>query len=131
MKAAQLIADALSSWNTYEDASAQAHQHFQHLDPDEVERLARRAFTEEFRATLRRKDANGVPLYGNVATTDRVTGQTVKRYKQTAMFDVDDYRVAINDCHLRAASERRTARALQKDCLVRLGVQVTLDGRAA
>lgn len=131
MKAAQLITDALSSWRTYEDAADQAHQYFDQLDADEVNRLARRAFAEEFRSMLRRKDSSGVPLYGNVEVTDPSTGKTTRRYKQTAMFTADDYRVAINACHLRASAERRTARALQKDCAARLGVQLRLDGRAA
>lgn len=131
MKASQLIADALTAWRTYEDAADLAHQNFDQLDEDEIERLARRAFTEEFRSTLRRKDRNGVPLYGNVEATDPATGKTVRRYKQTAMFDVEDYRVAIAACRVRIAAEDRTARALVKDCADRLGVQLRLDGTAA
>jgi hypothetical protein len=130
MKAARLIADALSDWRVVQDAPDLAHELFDHLDEDELTRLAQRAFTEEVRAALRRK-VNGVPVYANVEQVDPVTGEKVRLYKQTAMFDVDDYIVAIKACRSRAEAEHRTARALQKDCAARLGVQLRLDGRAA
>lgn len=131
MKAHSLIADALSEWRVLRDAPDLAHELFTRLGPEEVERLAVRAFTDEVRAALRRKDAVGVPVYANVEQADETTGEIVRRYKQTAMFDVGDYEAAIKSCRQRAAAENRTARALQKDCAVRLGVQLTLDGRAA
>lgn len=130
MKAARLIADALSDWRIVRDAPDLAHDLFDGLDDDEVQRLALRAFTDEVRATLRRK-VDGVPVYANVEQVDPATGETVRRYKQTAMFDVDDYVSAIASCNRRADAERRTARALQKDCAARLGVQLRLDGTAA
>lgn len=130
MKSARLIADALSDWRVVRDAPDLAHELFAHLDEDELERLALRAFTEEIRGTLRRK-VDGVPMYANVEQVDPATGETVRRYKQTAMFDLDDYVVAIKACRSRAEAEHRTARALQKDCAKRLGVQLRLDGRAA
>lgn len=131
MKSAQIIADVLSSWRTFEDAGNRAHEAFAQLDPDEIERLALRAFTEEFRATLRRKDSRGVPLYGNVEKTDPGSGRTVRRYKQTALFTEDDYRSAIASCQRRAKAETHTARALIADCAARLDVQLRLDGRDA
>lgn len=131
MKAHQLIADALSDWRAVRDAPDLAHDLFGALSEDEVERLALRAFTDEVRATLRRKDSNGVPLYGNVEQADPLTGELVRRYKQTALFEVEDYQAAIKSCRVRAEAEHRTARALARDCAQRLGVQLTLDGRAA
>jgi hypothetical protein len=130
MKAARLIADALSDWRVVRDAPDLAFDLFAQLDEDELHRLALRAFTDEVRATLRRK-VDGVPLYANVEQVDPTTGETVRRYKQTAMFDVDDYVSAIASCQRRADAERRTARALRDDCAKRLGVQLRLDGRAA
>lgn len=130
MKSSRLIADALSDWRVVRDAPDLAHDLFDQLDDEERERLALRAFTDEVRATLRRK-VDGVPLYANVEQVDPATGETVRRYKQTAMFDVDDYVVAIKACRARAEAEHRTARALQQDCAKRLGVQLRLDGRAA
>lgn len=131
MKASQLIADALSEWRTFQDAADLAQQHFDALDEEEISRLAVRAFTEEFRATLRRKDSNGVPLYANVQQVDPVSGETSRRYKQTQLFDESDYKAAIASCQQRSRAELRTAKALADDCLTRLGVQLAFDGRAA
>lgn len=131
MKSHALIADALSEWRTVQDAPDLAHDLFGGLDADEVERLALRAFTDEVRAALRRKNSDGVPVYGNVEKVDPTTGQRTRRYKQTAMFDESDYRSAIESCRARAAAEIRTADALVKDCAERLGVQLRLDGSVA
>jgi hypothetical protein len=129
VKAKHLIADALSEWRPVQDAPDLAHSLFAALDDDERERLALRAFTDEVRASLRQK-VDGVPIYASVERVNE-QGETVRHYKQTALFDVEDYRIAIDACQRRAAAETRTARALQKDCAARLGVQLTLDGRAA
>lgn len=130
MTSHKLIADALSDWRTIRNAADLAHDLVADLTEDDRERLILRALTEEVRAALRRKE-NGVPVYGNVEVIDPVTGEKVRRYKQTAMFDVEDYRSAIASCSQRAKAEMRTARALRADCASRLGVQLYLDGRAA
>lgn len=130
MKSAQVIADALSDWRPVRDAADSAEETFHQLDADEVDRLAHRAFAEEWRAQLRKK-VNGVPIYGNIERVDAATGDTVRLYKQTSLFELDDYRSAIAACDRRAKAERRTARALAEDCQNRLGVQLRTDGRAA
>lgn len=131
MKSHQAISNALSDWKVVQDAPSLARDLFGALDDDERDRLALRAFTDEVRSTLRRKDSDGVPVYGNVERVDASTGATVRRYKQVAAFDLDDYGAAIRSARRRAAAESRTVSALRRDCAVRLGVQLTLDGRPA
>lgn len=125
MKSRELIADALSSWHAVQNAPDLAHQLFDRLDDDEKDRLAQRAFTDEVRATLRRKDENGVPLYTSVVQPDE-KGEPQRIYKQTALFDEDDYRTAIGFYMREAAANRRVAVALVDDCKRRLGVQLSL-----
>lgn len=131
MKSHAVIASALSDWKDVRDAPSLARDLFDSLDDEERERLALRAFTDEVRSTLRRKGADGVPVYGNVERVDVATGQTVRQYKQVAAFDLDDYGAAIRSARRRAAAEARTVAALRADCAARLGVQLTLDGRPA
>ncbi|HWH13180.1 MAG TPA: hypothetical protein VNT51_00420 [Miltoncostaeaceae bacterium] len=90
MKSHQAIANALSDWKVVQDAPSLARDLFGALDDDERDRLALRAFTDEVRSTLRRKNADGVPVYGNVEQVDAATGSLVRRYKQTAAFTVED-----------------------------------------
>lgn len=130
MKSHQVIANALSDWKAVQDAPSLARDLFGALDVEECERLALRAFTDEVRSTLRRKDASGVPLYGNVEKVDVATGEAVRQYKQVAAFDVEDYGVAIRSARRRAAAEARTVAALRADCAARLGVQLTITGEA-
>lgn len=129
MKSKQLIADALSDWRGVRNAPDLAHDLFTQLDDDEIERLALRGLTEEVRATLRRKDENGVPLYTSVTQPDE-NGEPRRVYKQTALFDEDDYVVAIGFYMREAVANRRVAEALVKDCKRRLGIQLSLRGVA-
>jgi hypothetical protein len=125
VKSAALIADALSEWRPVRNAPDLAEELFQHLDSDEIERLARRAFTDEVRTGLRRKDADGVPLYTSVIESDD-EGKPRRVYKQTALFDVADYEVAIAFYVREARANNRVALALIADCQRRLGVQLRL-----
>lgn len=127
MKAQQLIADALSEWREVQDAPDLAQQLFDRLDDDEIERLAVRGFTDEVRAALRRKDSGGVPVYANVERIDK-DGSRIRLYKQTSLFTVDDYRIAVASYERRAAANHRVAVALAKDCKTRLHVTIPLPG---
>lgn len=126
MKSSDLIADALSEWRPVRSAPDLAHELYAHLDSSEIERLARRAFTDEVRAGLRRKDADGVPLYTSVLESDD-EGKPRRVYKQTALFDVDDYQIAVAFYVREARANSRVAVALIEDCKRRLGVQLQLS----
>lgn len=126
MKSKDLIADALSEWRPVRNAPDLAHQLFDRLDDDEIQRLAQRAFTDEVRASLRRKDENGVPIYTSVLNVDGAGNET-RIYKQTELFDVDDYRDAIASYMRASVANRAVAIALSKDCHARLGVQLRLN----
>lgn len=129
IKASQAIADALSSWREIQDAPDLARDLFDLLDRDELARLAMRGLTDEIRATLRRRH-NGVPLYTSIVRTAK-DGSQKRLYKQTALFDVDDYRVAVDQYARKAAGNYRVAVALVADCRARLGVQLPIPGLAA
>lgn len=131
MKARTLIHDALSDWRPVRNAPDLAHDLFDQLDADEITRLAMRGLTDEIRATLRRKDSNGVPLYTSVLTPDPDGGEPQRVYKQTAMFDVEDYTVAIRFYRQEARANDAVAEALVADCKRRLGVQLSIDGLAS
>ncbi len=131
MKAHQLIRDALSDWRSVRNAPDLAHDLFADLDAEEIARLALRGLTDEVRSTLRRKDPNGVPLYTSVLAPD-VEGEEPQRiYKQTALFDMNDYTVAVQFYRQEARANLRVARALVDDCLRRHGVQLQIDGITA
>lgn len=130
MKARELIDDALSAWRPVESAPDLARDIYDHLDADEVARLAMRGLTDEVRAMLRRKDENGVPVYTSVwAPGDDGTPQRI--YKQTALFEVNDYTTAVDFYRREARANLRVAQALTADCYRRLGVQLSIDGLAS
>ena len=130
MKSSQAIGDALSAWRPIESAPDLAHETFELLDADEITRLAIRAYTDEVRAALRRKDVNGVPAYTSVLAP-ATDGKTVRVYKQTALFTEADYRAAVRFYRREADSNRRVADALVKDCKRRLGIQLRITDSAA
>lgn len=127
VKAREAIRAALVTWRPVEDAPSLARDTFGQLDHDEVLRLAMRAYTDEVRAELRRKDGNGVPQFTSVLTTDG-EGNKQRIYKQTALFDVADYEMAITSYLAEARANYRVARCLAKDCARRLGVQLAVPG---
>lgn len=131
MKAHDLIRDALSDWREVRNAPDLAHDLFNRLDSDEIERLAMRGLTDEVRATLRRKDTNGVPLYTSVLTPNPDGGDPQRIYKQTALFDVEDYKTAVSFYRREARANEVVAEALTADCYRRLGVQLAIDGLAS
>lgn len=129
MKSLDIIRAALADWRPIADAPELADSTFHDLDDEEIGRLALRAFTEEIRKELRRK-ISGVPVYTSVITADE-DGERRRVYKQTALFEVADYRVAI-DFYLRESeANRRVAKALAADCQRRLGIQLQIPGLAA
>jgi hypothetical protein len=131
VKAHALISDALSDWRKVRNAPDLAHDLFDDLDDDERDRLAMRGFTDEIRATLRRKDKNGVPVYSSVLTPALDGTEPERIYKQTALFDVADYEVAVRSYREAARVNNKIARALVEDCLRRLGVQLVIEGLAS
>jgi hypothetical protein len=129
VRSIDVIRKELSVWRPVADAPSLARDSFGKLDPDEVIRLAMRAYTEEVRQELRRK-VDGVPVYTSVIAADS-EGNPQRLYKQTELFDVSDYRVAI-DFYLREAeANRRVAKALAEHCKRRLGVQLMIPGLVA
>lgn len=130
MKSSDIITDKLSAWREIQNAADLAHGTFDQLDTEEIQRLALRAYTEEWRAALRRKDANGVPIYTSILAPDE-TGELRRIYKQTALFDVEDYEVAIDFYQREAKANQRVAQALAADCFRRHGVQLSIDGLAS
>lgn len=125
MKSHQVIAESLSTWRTVESAVDLAHETFHQLDDDERERLALRAYTDEVRATLRRKH-KGVPAYSNVDRLNPATGQVEQVYKQTEAFDVEDYKMAVRSYGNRARQNLNVAKALAEKCRADLGVQLPI-----
>lgn len=125
MKAKELINDVMSEWRTVRRAPDLAHELFDHLDPDEVQRLAMAGFTQEIGKMLRKKGSNGVPVYSNIDSID-TTGKKVRQYKQTAAFSVEDFELAVGSYTTRAESNFRVAHALMKACASKFGVQLTL-----
>jgi hypothetical protein len=128
MKAKETIRSALADWREIQNAPALAETTFGELDQDEVIRLAMRGYTDEIRAELRRK-VDGVPVYTSVLVANE-EGDKRRVYKQTAMFDIADYQVAIRFYTAEAKANLKVAKALVKDCQRRLGVQLPLPGVA-
>jgi hypothetical protein len=125
VKARQVIAETLSAWRPVQHAPDLAHETFARLDADERDRLALRAYTEEIRQALRRKDKNGVPVYTSV-TRPNAEGRPERVYKQTALFDVADYETAVGFYLREARANTNVARMLVADCARRLGVQIDI-----
>lgn len=126
MKTREVIDAATSDWHVV-DASQMAADTFDQLDVDEIDRLARRAYTEEWRAALRSKDADGVPRYASIEHA-QPDGSMVRVYKQTALFSVADYDAAISYHMAEAASHVRTAKGLAKRCKAIHGTDVPIPG---
>lgn len=126
MKARDVIDAAMSDWHSV-DASSMAEQTFDRLDDEEVIRLARRAYTEEWRAALRAKDVDGVPRYASIEVR-QADGDTVRVYKQTALFTIDDYAAAIDYHRDEAAAHIRAARMLAKRCNAVHGTDIPIPG---
>lgn len=129
VKAREIIAGRMRDWRTV-DAPTMAEETFAALDADEVERLALRAFTDEWRTELRAKDCDGVPRYASIVRLD-AAGREVRLYKQVALFDVDDFAAAIGYHRDEALSHMRAAAALTKRCRAVHGVDVVLPGLEA
>ena len=125
MKSTKAIRTALADWRLIHDAPSLARETFSDLDALERDRLALRAYTDEVRAELRRKDQHGVPLYTSILVADG-DGNRERRYKQTELFEVSDYRVAVSFYFSEAAANYRVARSLAADCNRRFGVQLEL-----
>ena len=130
MKAFNLINDALSEWRAVRSAPDLAHELFDQLDPAEVERLAVAGFAAEIRKALTKK-VKGLPQYSNVEVIDSVTGKKTKRYKNTELFNADDYRVAVDSYMKRSRSNFDIAKALADAAAAKLGIQLTLSVRAS
>lgn len=126
MKAKDAIRGALADWRPVADAPSLARETFTSLDAAERDRLALRAYTDEVRTELRRK-VDGVPVYTSVVQPGE-DGHAKRVYKQTELFDVSDYRVAVTFYLSEAKANQRVARSLARDCYRRYGVQLTLPG---
>lgn len=124
MKAVGLINDALSEWRAVRSAPDLAHELFDRLDADEIERLALAGFAGEIRKALTKK-IQGVPQYSNVEMIDKSTGKKFKQYKQTAAFEVADFELAVSSYRARAKANLNVAEALIKACAARFGVQLS------
>lgn len=129
MKALDVIREALSEWRPVADAPSLARDTFAQLDADEVIRLAMRGYTDVVRGELRRK-VDGVPVYSSVVAADE-EGNKRRIYKQTELFDVADYTVAVTFYVNEARANLHVARALMRDCERRLGVQLHIPGLEA
>ncbi len=129
MKAFTLINDALSEWRAVRSAPDLAHELFGHLDQAELERLALAGFAAEIRKALTKK-VKGVPQYSNVEVIDKVTGKKIKRYKNTELFNAEDYRVAVNSYMKRSRSNFDIAKALANAAAAKLGIQLSLSESA-
>lgn len=125
MKSVEVIRERLSDWHPVNDAPSLADETFGQLDADEVIRLAKRAHTDNVRAELRRKNDDGVPVYTSVLMPDD-DGEVRRIYKQTALFEVDDYAMAVSFYIAEARSNFQVAVALVKDCKRRHDVQLSL-----
>lgn len=125
MKSHELIAETLSEWRPVTSAAELAHESFDRLGTDEIGRLALRAYTDEIRAALRRKES-GVPAYSNIDRVNPDSGDLERVYKQTALFNIDDYRAAVNSYARRAHDNWKVAAALASKCQAELGVQLTI-----
>lgn len=125
MKSRDLIANSMREWRTI-NAPELADRLFERLDADEIYRLAMRGLADEVRAELRTKDENGVPKYGSLEIVDATTGEKQRIYKQTAMFDVDEYRAVANYHIGEARSHLKTAEAIAGAAHKRFGVQLEI-----
>ena len=125
MKARDLIVNSMREWRTV-NAPDLANQLFDRLDANEVYRLAMRGLTDEVRTELRTKDENGVPKYGSLEIVDRATGEKQRIYKQTSMFDVDEYRAVANYHIGEARAHLKTAEAIAGAASKRFGVQLEI-----
>lgn len=125
-KSRQIIDSAMTDWHVV-DAARMAEDTFDQLDPDEVVRLARRAYTEEWRSALRVKDADGVPRYASIEQT-QPDGSVERVYKQTALFTVGDYAKAISYHMVEARAHVFAARGLAKRCNEIHGTDVPIPG---
>ena len=130
MKAFNLINDALSEWRAVRSAPDLAHELFGRLDADEIERLALAGFASEIRKALTKK-VQGLPQYSNVEVIDPTTGKKIKRYKNTELFDAEDYRVAVNSYMKRSRSNFDIAKALANAAAAKLGIQLSLSEQSA
>lgn len=130
MKAFNLINDALSEWRAVRSAPDLAHELFARLDADEIERLALAGFASEIRKALTKK-VQGLPQYSNVEVIDPATGKKIKRYKNTELFDAEDYRVAVNSYMKRSRSNFDIAKALANAAAAKLGIQLSLSTEAS
>lgn len=126
MKAREVIDAAMSDWHAV-DAARMAGDTFDQLDDEELERLARRAFTDEWRAALRAKDPDGLPRYASIEST-APDGSVVRVYKQTALFSDDDFARVIEYHMAEAASHVRTARSLAARRKAIYGTDVPIPG---
>jgi hypothetical protein len=130
MKFHDLMSDALSEWRPVRNAADLAHEIAAHLDDDERERIFMRGLTNEVRQSLRRKDSTGCPTYSNVDRIDPSTGAKTRIYKQTELFSVDDFKVAVASYLARADENRKVAGALAASCKTRHGVN-PMPGKAS
>ena len=130
VKAITLINDTLSEWRTIRHAPDLAHQLFDRLDADEIERLALAGFAAEIRKALTKKH-NGVPVYSNIDVIDKTTGKKAKRYKQTDAFTINDFERAVTSYRARATTHLTVAEALAKACAAKFGVQLPFTEKAS
>lgn len=70
---------------------------------------------------------DGLPAYQSVVTTDPMTGERERRYKQEAMFDRDDYVQTYRYHQQRAEHHLREAAGLAKHGHERYGLQLGLE----
>lgn len=70
------------------------------------------------------RDREGHRVFHSVETHDPETGETVKRYMQEALFEVDDYRVVVTYHRDREQHHGREARRLNERCRQKYGISV-------
>lgn len=73
------------------------------------------------------KDDAGWPLFASVVTTNPMTGQEERRYKQEAIFDRDDYAQVVRYHLRRAEHHQQTAMGYARNAHARYGLQLSLD----
>lgn len=78
------------------------------------------------RKALKIKDEEGMPLFASIVTEDE-NGKKVRRYKQEALFDVEDYR-QVAQYHMQAADHHTTmSKNYIRRCKTRFNVQLRFD----
>lgn len=72
-------------------------------------------------------DDEGWPIFASIATTDPVTGEEMRRYKQEMIFDRDDYRQVVGYHMDRSHYHKDMAVGYAQRAERRFGVQMAIE----